>query len=233
MVRVHSRPRGFVSNTNWWPEVEKTIERYSLLKHPFYQAWQMGELKVGDLKAYARMYYPHVAAFPRYVSGAHSVTADLAVRQLLLENLIEEERGSENHPELWARFSEGLGLDRSELSEKPAEAAACVATFERLSKKSALSGLAALYAYESQIPAVSETKIAGLKKFYGIENPEALKFFKVHAEADVWHSGQEKDAIVGLAKDEAARREVLESVEESCKAVWGLLDEVWKVCSLN
>jgi pyrroloquinoline quinone (PQQ) biosynthesis protein C len=30
----------------------------------------------------------------------------------LLENLIKEERGAENYPELWLRFAETLGIAR-------------------------------------------------------------------------------------------------------------------------
>ncbi len=33
------------------------------------------------------------------------------MQQVLLGNLIEEEQGDENHPELWKRFAEGLGVD--------------------------------------------------------------------------------------------------------------------------
>ncbi|MBI4571653.1 MAG: iron-containing redox enzyme family protein, partial [Chloroflexi bacterium] len=88
------------------------IEERSLLKHPFYQAWQRGELTLDALRYYAGQYYHHVLAFPQYVSAAHANCPDQGDRQELLENLIEEERGDENHPELWLRFGEALGLSR-------------------------------------------------------------------------------------------------------------------------
>ena len=80
-----------------------------MLKHPFYQAWVNGGLELSAIKEYAAQYYHHVCAFPRYVSGIHSNCEDLYTRQQLLENLIDEERGEENHPELWKRFGEGVG----------------------------------------------------------------------------------------------------------------------------
>jgi pyrroloquinoline quinone (PQQ) biosynthesis protein C len=46
------------------------------------------------------------------LSAMHLHVPDVATRQLLLENLIEEERGPENHPERWLRFCESLGLER-------------------------------------------------------------------------------------------------------------------------
>src|SRR6266852_9764817 len=76
----------------------------SLLKHPFYQQWTAGTLSAQRLGNYAIQYYRHVEAFPRYLSALHSRCEDLETRQVLLENLIDEERGAENHPELWLRL---------------------------------------------------------------------------------------------------------------------------------
>ena len=50
-------------------------------------------------------------------------------------------------------------------------------------------GLAALYAYESQIPAVAKAKIDGLAAWYGITEPRDVAFFSVHMTADVEHAG--------------------------------------------
>lgn len=218
----------------WWQEVESILERKSLLKHPFYQAWQAGHLTRDDLKAYATAYYPHVAAFPRYVSATHSATESLPMRQMLLENLVEEERGPENHPELWLRFAEGLGATRSEVTdvEPAAKTLECIGTFRRLSEDG-LRGLAALYAYESQIPAVSRTKIEGLEKFYGVTDAEPLKFFKVHEQADVWHSEEERKALWESAKTPAQQKAVVASVNEACDAVWSLLDHVCDVRGIS
>ena len=84
---------------------------YSMLKHPFYVAWTEGKLSKAVLAEYAKQYYAHVRAFPTYVSGVHSRCDDISVRQQLLENLIEEERGEENHPELVAAFCRRPGSD--------------------------------------------------------------------------------------------------------------------------
>src|ERR1700694_4781828 len=86
-----------------------------LLKHPFYKLWSEGKLTRENLREYAVSYYPQVAAFPRYVSGVHSGCEDAALRQELLENLIEEERGDENHPALWRRFAAALGAAEKDL----------------------------------------------------------------------------------------------------------------------
>ena len=40
-------------------------------------------------------------------------------------------------------------------------------------------GLASLYTYERQIPEIAETKIQGLKKFYGVSSKEGLEFLEI------------------------------------------------------
>ena len=62
----------------------------------------------------------------------------------------------------------------------------------RLRQGDTAEGLAALYAYESQIPAVSESKINGLKKHYGFTDPESYRYFTVHIEADREHAAAER-----------------------------------------
>ena len=95
--------------------VEDKIEKYHLLNHSFYKAWNAGELNRSVIQEYAAQYFKHVSAFPRYLSSIHSNCDDISVRQELLENLIDEERGEENHPELWLRFAEGMGKKRKDV----------------------------------------------------------------------------------------------------------------------
>src|SRR5438132_14175131 len=83
-----------------------------LLDHPFYQRWTAGTLTKEELRDYARQYYHYALAFPTFLSAMHMKCDDLETRQFLLENLIDEERGTDNHPELWLRFCESLDLSR-------------------------------------------------------------------------------------------------------------------------
>ncbi len=94
-------------------QLNNILDQNHLLKHPFYQMWNEGKLDLAMLQEYAQEYYLQVHNFPTYVSATHAACDDIKIRQMLLENLIEEERGAANHPELWLRFAEGLGLDRN------------------------------------------------------------------------------------------------------------------------
>ena len=47
-------------------ELNIKLDRYHLLKHPFYQIfWNEGKLTREIIKDYAEQYYQHVKAFPR------------------------------------------------------------------------------------------------------------------------------------------------------------------------
>ena len=96
-------------------KIDNDIAAKHLLKHPFYLAWTRGELSREALTDYARQYYQHVAAFPTYLSAVHAKCDDQTTRKTLLNNLIDEEAGSPNHPELWLNFAEGLGVSESDI----------------------------------------------------------------------------------------------------------------------
>jgi pyrroloquinoline-quinone synthase len=207
--------------------LDSMIAERSLLKHPFYQAWTAGTLSIERLQNYAVQYYPHVAAFPRYLSAIHSRCADSATRQALLENLIEEERGAENHPELWLRFAEAIGVARERVVDSTASASsiALVDEFTRLAESGHVpSGLAALYAYESQIPSVATAKIDGLKRFYGITDERGLAFFAVHEKADVWHARTGADLIAQHCATERDCELAIDGADRALGALWSLLD---------
>ena len=211
--------------------LDALIAEKHLLHHPFYQLWSQGKLTRENLREYAVSYYPHVAAFPTYVSGVHANCDDASLRQELLENLIEEERGAENHPALWRRFAAALGAAESDLASAPRtpEIAETIAEFRRSTREGSVAeGLAALYAYESQIPEVSKTKREGLREFYGIEEGDATKFFSVHEHADVWHRQVERDALGRVADTPEARERALEAARRCCDALRRALDGVMR-----
>lgn len=209
-------------------EINALVAGRHLLTHPFYHAWTRGELSREALCDYATQYYHHVAAFPRYLSAVHARTADIETRQVLLENLIDEERGAENHPELWLRFAEGLGLDRKSVKAAALEpeTAKLIDTFlDVCSTGAPAAGVAALYAYESQIPEVAQSKIDGLVKNYAVSDERTLKYFTVHKDADVEHSAAERALIARIA-EAADAQEVTSAVKRVLDALWNLLSGV-------
>lgn len=205
------------------------VMEYSMLKHPFYQAWSEGKLSQPVLAEYAKQYYAHVSAFPTYVSAVHSRCEDLDTRQMLLENLIEEERGAENHPELWLRFAESLGVTREEVlnADLLDSTKASVASLKSLTQSADYrEGLAALLAYESQIPEVAKTKREGLKSFYDIDDERAVSFFRVHESIDVLHEQVEREILDARCQSADEKSRAIASARASAKALWTFLDGV-------
>ncbi|MCC8370280.1 MAG: CADD family putative folate metabolism protein [Rickettsia endosymbiont of Stiretrus anchorago] len=205
-------------------QLNTDLKQYNLLNHPFYQLWNMGKLSHSTLQTYAKEYYHHVAAFPRYISAIHSKCSDIETRQILLGNLIEEEQGDENHPELWKRFAEGLGCSRSSFTLEPElnSTQKLIQGYFKLTEKFFAEGLGALYAYERQTPEVSDSKIQGLKKFYGISDYKTLQFFTVHSEIDQWHTQECANLIEDL--DPKEQKLAYQGAIEGAKLLWQFLD---------
>lgn len=209
-------------------KIDHEIAAKHLLKHPFYLAWTRGELSRDALADYARQYYHHVAAFPTYLSAVHAKCDDQTTRKTLLNNLIDEEAGSPNHPQLWLQFTEGLGIGASDVrkSGKWTETKKLIDAFRSVCRDgSTAEGLAGLYAYESQIPSICESKIDGLKKHYGFDNPEHYRYFSVHIEADREHSADER-RLLGTYTDKQNFNSVKAAVDRVLDSLWDMLSGV-------
>ena len=216
--------------------IDAKVSERAMLKHPFYQAWTEGRLPLDTLRAYARQYFHHVEAFPRAVSAVHSNCADRDGRRMLAENLAEEEglgAGKQDHASLWLMFACGLG-EREEAVRAQGlnpETQALIDTFRRLTRRSYASGLGALYAYESQFPAVASAKIEGLIERYGISDEETLRFFRVHESADVEHKAVCRELLDRLPDEQ--QDEAVAAGEELAGALWNFLSGVEARASLN
>jgi len=209
-------------------KIDNDIAVKHLLKHPFYLAWTRGELSKEALADYARQYYHHVAAFPTYLSAVHTNCDDQETRKQLLSNLIDEEAGSPNHPELWLKFAEGLGVSdvNKPSAEKWPETKNLINTFRSVcANGSTAEGLTALYAYESQIPAICESKIDGLKKHYGFTDPQHYRYFAVHIKADREHAAVERKMLSAYI-DNHNFESVKASVNRILDALWEMLSGV-------
>ena len=204
-------------------KLNKKLDQYHLLNHPFYKSWNEGKLNREIIKDYAEQYYQHVKAFPRYISATHSICEDIEKRKILLENLQDEENPNADHPKLWKNFALAMGADPDKIENVKREwfTNDMIENFFYQARKSYAEGLASLYTYERQIPEIAETKIRGLKKFYGVTSKEGLEFFEAHKAADVIHRKEcEKllDALTEEEKDKAEKASVL-----TARYLWNFL----------
>jgi pyrroloquinoline-quinone synthase len=163
--------------------IDSEIEKRSLLKHPFYKMWSEGKLTLDHLQGYSKEYFQLVKTVPRFVESIVQATDNF-------DAIINNAREEAEHVELWVRFATALGVSKSDLvsyggSEKTNEAVANLMALANLTSEEAV---AAMYAYEMELPKISRSKIDGLKKLYGMDSEDATKYFEIHEEADVRHA---------------------------------------------
>ena len=205
-------------------ELGEKLDQYHLLKHPFYQVyWNEGKLTREIIKDYAEQYYQHVKAFPRYISATHSICEDIEKRKILLENLQDEENPNGDHPKLWKNFAISVGADKNKIEKAKQESFTkrMIDNFFKQGRKSYAEGLASLYTYERQIPEIADTKIRGLKKYYGVNSKKGLEFFEAHKAADVLHRKACEKLLDGLSKKEQKKAE--KAALSTAKFLWNFL----------
>jgi pyrroloquinoline-quinone synthase len=200
-------------------KIDSEIERRSLLKHSFYQMWSEGKLTIDHLRGYSLEYFQLVKAVPKFVE---SIAAKDADNPDIASNAKEEAE----HVEPWVRFASALGVSRSDLLgyDGAEKTNAAVAKMMALAGSSFEEAVAAMYAYEMELPRISRSKIDGLKKFYGLDSEDATKYFEIHEEADVRHAQVWREILqkIPAEKQEAA----FAAAAESLKAQNMLLDSV-------
>ncbi len=220
-----------MSNAQLLERIDAAIAEKSLLKHPFYQDWQAGKLSREALQLYAAQYYRHVEAFPKHLRVL-AARSEGALRETVLENLAEEEDPNGPHPKLWRDFAAAVGVGEDDITCCPAlpGTQAVVSKFREIcSERPVTEAVAALYAYESQVPEIAITKIDGLKKFYGVNSPRDLAYFTVHEEADKAHRAAWRNWLEQNASGN--EEEILATTKQALNALWGALDAVH--CSRN
>ena len=203
--------------------LNEKLDKFHLLDHPFYIAWNKGELNQAILKDYAEQYYQHIKAFPRYISATHSICEDIDNRKILLDNLSDEEDFDKDHPMLWKQFALAVGADENTVETVNQESFTkdMIDNFFKLARSSYAEGLGSLYAYERQVPEIADTKIRGLIDHYNVSSDEGLEYFVVHKDADVEHREQSAELMNKLSPEE--RKLAEEAGLSTVKMLWGFL----------
>src|SRR6516225_6077816 len=186
-------------------KIDSAIADKNLLKHPFYQDWQLGKLSREALQLYAAQYYRHVEAFPKHLRVLAARTEG-PIREVILQNLANEE-------------------DITACPALPGTQAVVETFREIVGDRTVAEAIAALYAYEAQVPEIAVTKIDGLKRFYGVSSPKALAYFAVHEETDRAHRAAWRGWLEEHVEGDEA--EIMATTHEALDALWGALDAVY------
>lgn len=191
--------------------IDKIIEERSLLKHPFYEMWSDGKLTQESLAGYSKEYFQLVKAVPEFMAPIIEKAPDSVVSEL-----VDNQQEESDHIKPWISFAGELGISENELIpysglEKTNQAVSDLAelmnTFD--------SGACAMYAFEKEIPKVSQTKLEGLKEFYGIDTKDAIEYFEEHMTADIRHAASWQKIIDNTSVDDSV---MLSTAEKSVAA---------------
>ena len=202
-------------------KIDEMIEERSLLKHPFYQAWSDGKLTKESLAGYSKEYFQLVKEVPSFMAPIIQKAPESVVKEL-----VENQQEESDHIKPWIAFAGELGISEEELLSysglpKTRQAVsnlnALMETFE--------GGACAMYAFEKEIPKISQTKLDGLAEFYGMTSDEATEYFKLHTEADIRHAASWRNI---LEKSSTDYDKLIEIAEKSISAQNLLLDSCFE-----
>jgi len=172
-------------------KIDEMIEERSLLKHPFYEMWSDGKLTLESLAGYSKEYFQLVKNVPSFMTPI----IEKAPKSVISE-LIENQKEEADHIRPWIKFAGELGISEEDLIQY----SALEKTNRAVSELSELmnsyeGGACAMYAFEKEIPKISQTKLDGLAQFYGMTNEEATQYFKLHTEADIRHAASWRNIL--------------------------------------
>jgi len=185
--------------------IDEARQRWDVLKHPFYERWERGEVTREELAFYAGEYRHAVVALARAAAASGDG---------------EHAREEAEHVALWDDFAAAVGapIDR----EPTPETSDCAAAWSPAER---FRALAVLYAVESAQPAISRTKLAGLLEHYGFgPDAPAAEYFRLHAELDVEHARAAREALAEAPPAQTA--DLAAVAERALEANWRLLDGV-------
>ncbi|MFZ8922060.1 MAG: TenA family transcriptional regulator [Nitrosopumilaceae archaeon] len=200
--------------------IDEMIEERSLLKHPFYEMWSDGKLTVESLAGYSKEYFQLVKAVPGFMSPIIEQAPESVIPEL-----VDNQQEEADHIRPWIKFAGELGISEEELTN-----------YEGLDKtKKAVSDLAelmntyeggscAMYAFEKEIPKISQTKLDGMAKFYGMSSDDATEYFKLHTEADIRHAAAWRNILETSTNTD----ELIQIADKSISAQNLLLDSCYE-----
>ncbi len=186
--------------------------------------WSDGKLTQESLAGYSKEYFQLVKAVPEFMAPIIENAPNSVITELT-ENQQEES----DHIQPWINFAGELGISEDELisysgldktKKAISDLAELMNTFD--------GGACAMYAFEKEIPKISQTKLDGLSEFYQITSDDATEYFKLHTEADIRHTASWRNI---LEKSNADTSNLIEIAEKSVSAQNLLLDSCYdKYC---
>ena len=190
-----------------------------LLDHPYYQAWQEGELRLQDLKSYAEQYRHFERCLPAVLADAATRMGPGEPRRRVEANLADEMTNPRPHLEMFDDFCTAVGaVDGADPTEATSD---LVGLYEDASGKGPTPFLAVVAAYEVQAAGIAAAKADALSVRYDL-GEAGTEFWAVHATIEEQHSSWTVEALEAL---DSSPEEVTRWAQRSARAWWQFLDE--------
>jgi len=144
----------------------------------------------------------------------------------VIRELIENQQEESDHIKPWINFAGELGISEEELISYTGlpKTQKAVSDLNEL-MNTYEGGACAMYAFEKEIPKISQTKLDGLAEFYGMTSDKATEYFNIHTEADIRHTASWKNI---LEKSSTDSNNLLEIADKSLSAQNLLLDSCYE-----
>jgi pyrroloquinoline-quinone synthase len=217
-------------------ELEEVMNSQWFEDRPFIRDFAAGNIPKEKLARFGPSYCFQVDNFKRSVAAVYAAAEPRDVRELMLENLVEEHGEgdpSRDHAELILRFVNALGaglespydLEAIDESRQWAERILKICTNEHF-----VVGLAALsYGIEARTRTMAF--LGGIyRDAYGIPE-DALEFFFMHLEADEEHAGRAIELIRKYCTSEDLLERCKWAVAEVLDATRVVADGMERLCS--
>jgi pyrroloquinoline-quinone synthase len=199
--------------------VRDAVGDHRLLRHPFYQRWEAGELQPVELGHYAEQYRHVEVALPGVLATVAASLEAGPVRELVEENLADERGMPTAHVDMFELFAARTGA-RPSADASPATAR-LVQLQAEAARRSPQDGIAALAAYECQAADIARSKAEGLRRHYGMD-AVGTWFWDVHGALEDRHADWSFEALARLGADESG---LTDTVTATARAWWEFLDE--------
>jgi pyrroloquinoline-quinone synthase len=133
--------------------------KFRLKEHPFYRAWENGEITVQKLSEYAYAYLDFIENIPYYWQR---ILKEFSISD---NWIIDEEK---EHVSLWRRWIKNL--------EKPEKYPTLNDLILQLNRMNTSQLLGAIYSFEVQQPEIAKFKKECLMKFYYFKESDLIYF---------------------------------------------------------
>lgn len=206
-------------------------QRYHRL-HPFHKLLHGGACSKGQVQAWALNRYYYQAMIPVKDASLIARCEDSATRREWRSRLVDHdgEREGEGGIARWLKLTDGLGLDRDDVTSLrgllPATRFAVDAYVHFVREKTLLEAVASSLT-ELFSPVIIGERMDGMLKNYDFVTKETLAYFSQRPPQAERNSRFALDYVKRHARTPEAQRSVLAALEFKCDVLWAMLDALY------